>query len=309
MIVSQESLAWLETLFSCSEAPLFLIGSDGSIIRRNKQGTPFTFPLPIHPEKPLCVAPWGFLQIFPWGDDWLLIGSADDQRKQQGAFLSFTTHQLRTPLSIIQSWSELLEKNFLTSDTERTEAYRILFSESQRLSGMLSKMLNFYRFATGIHVPDIQDISIGQIIQKVVDAQRDFLNSRKVTLFVENDNPACLVRTDLHILTNILGILLENAGQCSEENQEITLSIQEDNKLICISVQDFAKGIPPEALPVVLEPFRIPERSTLNTGNLGLGLPTAKLMADAIQAKLEIQSDSSGSCIKIWVERTSQTQN
>ncbi len=213
-----------------------------------------------------------------------MMGQLESNFKKQEQFVSNASHELKTPLTVIESYARLLSRRGFDDRSVAEEAVEAILGESIRMKDMIAQMLQLARnqeqAAYNFAKCDIHTL-VKKTLQPMRQAYtRDFI--------LEGNGPAVAV-TDAEKLRQLLFILLDNARKYSE--QEIKTTISENETMISIAVTDYGNGIPEEALPQLFDRFyRVHEDRNRKTGGTGLGLAIAKELADGLGAELKIES-------------------
>ncbi len=238
---------------------------------------------------------------------WLLIPTESclHSDRQKEAFLSYAVHELKNPVSAVFSWSELLSNDMLTKSAEKAEAYQILFQESQRISIYLSKILQLFRIQSGRSMPQLQETSVTEIVEKTIHHLQDLANKRQVSLFVEDDcSSSLLVLADPVLLLSALCEITENALYASAPGKEITIRISAMNDQILIEIHDEGKGIPEDIIAKLPQAFHIPKLDSSQKFGIGVGIPITAKIVEMHNGSLSIQAGSpEGLVVRISLPR------
>lgn len=234
---------------------------------------------------------------------WILSGckESDPQDLQKNMFLSYVVHELRTPISALFSWSELLTKNMLDKPTEISEAHQILFNESMRLSEYLTKLLHFFRLETGRTVLDLKPCNLNDIMNQCLIQLRELGDHHQVSLFFEEATELqAFVKADAALLQVAVANILENAILYSGESKEVEIQQRVENGFGVLEIHDEGIGFPMELLSKILQAYHtaIPQLTTRN--GIGLGLPTAERIIQLHRGTLEISPRTpKGTSVKV----------
>lgn len=203
-------------------------------------------------------------------------------------FVSMTSHEFRTPLSIILSSSELLEHyhHKLTPEKQRTHLSRIQ-SAVKRMTEMLDDVLIIGKAEVGKleFVPQLFDLAA--YCRNLVAETQASLSHQQIHFTSEHKTIECCM--DDKLLGHILGNLLSNAVKYSPANGNIKLMLKSLNGKAIFEIQDEGIGIPPEDIPHLFESFH----RASNVGNIlgtGLGLAIVKKCVDIHQGEISVHS-------------------
>jgi signal transduction histidine kinase len=218
--------------------------------------------------------------------------------KKQEQFVSNASHELKTPLTVIESYSRLLSRRGFENREVAEEAVEAIISESVRMKEMIAQMLELAK-SNGPLTFEFAETEIYALVEKAVQPMR---HAYSRTFSIEGDQPVML-KTDENRLKQLLFILLDNARKYSEG--EVKTIIQDHEASVEISVMDYGNGIPEKHLPHIFDRFyRVDEDRNRKTGGTGLGLAIAKEIAEGLGAELKIESIvGMGTTIRILIPK------
>jgi two-component system phosphate regulon sensor histidine kinase PhoR len=207
-------------------------------------------------------------------------------------FVANISHELKTPIATISGFAEtmLAEGN---ENAEHIEEFStIIFEEAQRMKKMINDLLELSRLETGRPELNIRPINMVKLINdsiELIKIRNPVLKAR-----IEFNKPAEMlwIDGDLDSVTNIIGNLLDNALNYSNEGGVITVTLEKQGEEgVKVSVQDQGDGIPEAELPRIFERFyRVDKARSRKTGGTGLGLAIVKHLVENHGGKLEVES-------------------
>ncbi|MHB1000626.1 MAG: ATP-binding protein [Armatimonadota bacterium] len=213
--------------------------------------------------------------------------------RMKTAFVSTVSHELRTPLTSIKGFiSTLLDdtENYYDVPTQR-EFYQIIDTECDRLTRLISDLLNVSRIEAGRALDlNPKEVTIPPLIEKVVTVQRSYTSRHTLITDIEDDIPVIIADEDKvdQILTN----LTNNAIKYSPNGGDVKIICRRNGDGIIVNVTDQGMGIPEEHLPKVFERFhRVDNRDTRKVGGTGIGLYLVKHLVEAHGGKIWVESE------------------
>lgn len=212
--------------------------------------------------------------------------------RMKTAFVSTVSHELRTPLTSIKGFISTLLMDEAGFDTEtRFEFYNIIDTECDRLTRLISDLLNLSRIEAGRALDlNPKEVTLPSLIDKVITAQKSYTNKHEFAIDLEDEMPTIIADEDKvdQILTN----LTNNAIKYSPNGGTITIKGRADDGKVIISIIDQGMGIPKEHLPMVFERFhRVDNRDTRKVGGTGIGLYLVKHLVEAHGGTITVDSD------------------
>jgi len=207
-------------------------------------------------------------------------------------FVSNVSHELKTPLSLIRMFGETLESGMVQDEAKREEFYRIIRSESERLTRLINNVLDFSKIEAGVKRYNFQEVEVGGVVRKALDAYR--LEIRDLGFTIESVLPSTPITAfvDQDAVCEALLNLLDNATKYSEENKHIVVSMETRGAWMRISVSDHGVGIPHDELKSIFDKFyRSRTQKSRETPGSGLGLTLVKHIAEAHGGRAEVESE------------------
>jgi anti-sigma regulatory factor (Ser/Thr protein kinase) len=214
------------------------------------------------------------------------------------AFTANMTHELKTPVSVIQAALDAITRYKLAQDPVKLDNYiQISKSELLRLNLMIDKVLNLDHLDNGqIRLrPELYDVQQG--IASVVSSMEPRMGQTGALINYQPANEPCFVDGDPVHLTNVFYNLIDNALKYSGQNARITVSCKCDSEEIHISFQDNGPGIAKIYHGRIFERFfRVPENPDLhNIKGSGLGLHYVKQIVEKHGGGVKLRSEANGS--------------
>ena len=241
----------------------------------------------------------GILLLSTVGLYWIYRSSAAhielSQKRQD--FVSAGTHELKTPLTSIRMYSEMLEDDWVGNESKKKEYYRSIHQESQRLSKLIDHVLQLarlekhrYSFNLKTEIPEIDLESLGNELQ--ILAQREGFD-----LKIKLSQQSQPITYDAEAFKEVLLIFLENSIKFSQDlfPKKLELESRVEGKNWILFWRDQGPGIPETELEKVFEKFyRVENEMTRKTKGTGIGLAMAKMIVEGMHAKISAHLPSHG---------------
>ncbi|MEL7656833.1 MAG: HAMP domain-containing sensor histidine kinase, partial [Bacillota bacterium] len=196
--------------------------------------------------------------------------------------------ELRTPISVIQGYVNLLDRWGKNDEATLQEAIDAIKSEAESMKELIEQLLFLARgdnetLHLDLEIFDSSEI-IGEVLKEaqLIDSLHTFRIKSKTTAFVNADR---------QLLKQAIRIMVENSIKYTPDQGEIIVSVEEENEMVRISVQDNGIGIDPQNLPYIFDRFyRSDESRARKTGGSGLGLAIMKWIIDRHGGTIEVLS-------------------
>jgi two-component system sensor histidine kinase ArlS len=211
-----------------------------------------------------------------------------DQQKQ---FVEDASHELRTPIAILEGHLSLLRRWGKHNPDILEESLQAAIQEVGRLKKLVLELLDLSR-AEAITVPnDIVPIDPQQAVEQVVKNFRVLHPDFQFTID-DSSTQMTRIRITKYHFEQLLLILLDNAVKYSQQTKQVTILIKEEKRFVTIAVKDYGIGIPKEELEkVFLRFYRVDKARSREKGGVGLGLAIAKEIIDKYDGQITIDSE------------------
>ena len=208
---------------------------------------------------------------------------------QKDEFLGQLSHELRTPMTSIRSFSEILMDEEGVPDQERRRFVSIINEESQRLTRLLDELLDISRLEGGSIDLRLETIGVPEAIGKALDAIAGTTRDAGVTVTADLGRAGLRVESNPDRLRQVLINLLSNAVKYNPAPQpEIRVSVNENGSMVDIDVADNGGGVTHAEAAMIFEKFARGDRSDRSYG-VGLGLPISRAIMRAMNGDLTVE--------------------
>lgn len=215
----------------------------------------------------------------------------DELSRLKTEFISSVSHDIRTPMSSIQSISEILKQGKIKGKKRREELLSLMTDECSRLSRFLHNILDFGKIEQKVKTYDFQKTDICQLVREVLKLFEYTLASLRFSLKKHIPNSPLLLNIDPDGVKQALTNLVDNAIKYSSDKREITVRVIEKSHGVEIQVQDIGIGIPKKEQEKIFSGFyRIVEAKQLQPKGVGLGLKIVKHIMEAHGGEVRVQS-------------------
>lgn len=212
--------------------------------------------------------------------------------RMKSDFASSVSHELKTPLSSMRAFLEMLLDGDIDGEEERHEHIQKILDETERLTQLVQNLLNLSRLESGVTRMEREPIAIDEVVDHLRQVVTPLAEARHQTMLFEVSEFLPPVMGDRTLLEQALMNLVSNAIKYTPEGGTIKLRAVLSGSMVEVAVKDTGVGIPARALERIFEKFtRIENHSGLKATGTGLGLPLAKFVAEAHGGKISVQSE------------------
>jgi two-component system phosphate regulon sensor histidine kinase PhoR len=218
-------------------------------------------------------------------------------------FISNVSHELKTPLSIISMFGEMLANGRTKGPEQATEYADIIWRESVRLGRLIDNVLDFAKIERGKGVYEFTEMDVGEVVERAVDLVGRRLATAEMSIDVKIEPDLPQVELDANAFTLAVMNLIDNATKYASEGKRIELSLAREGDRIVLSVRDWGQGIDPEEQEQIFERFYRARAVRLKQiRGSGIGLALVRHIARAHHGDVSVESaPGKGSTFRIWL--------
>lgn len=190
-------------------------------------------------------------------------------------FIATVSHELKTPLSLVRMFGEMLASNRVASPEKRTQYLDIIVRESERLSALIDNVLDFARLEGGRASYEFAEADLAEVVGRAVEMFRYRQQRDKPRVMLEAPVPGPRVRLDERALQLLVFNLLDNALKYAGDSEEVIVRVGRSGRRAWLEVQDQGPGIDPDDARRVFERFyrgRAARRGQARGSGIGLAL-------------------------------------
>jgi len=219
---------------------------------------------------------------------------AEQASQAKDEFLAILSHELRTPMTTVIGWADLLRLTYDGNDPSITTAIESLRAGALTQARLIDDLLDVSRIITGKLQVEKQRTNLSDCVVSAAEALRITAETKGLTLRVEGDGPVWMA-ADPARLRQIVTNLVANAIKFTPRGGTIDVRVQRHDGTADVIVRDTGEGIAPDFLPHVFERFRQASigDSRLHTG-LGLGLSIVHHLVQLHGGSVRAESDGAG---------------
>jgi two-component system phosphate regulon sensor histidine kinase PhoR len=218
-------------------------------------------------------------------------------------FISNVSHELKTPLSIISMFGEMLAAGRTKSPEQATEYAEIIWRESVRLGRLIDNVLDFAKIERGMGVYEFADADIAEVVARAIEVPQRRLAAAGMTVEAELEADLPPVRLDANAFTLAVLNLIDNAIKYAAEGKKIQLTLRRDDDRLTLSVRDWGPGIPAEEHAQIFERFYRARAIRLKPiRGSGIGLALVQHIARAHGGDVHVDSSpGKGATFHLWI--------
>ena len=194
-------------------------------------------------------------------------------------FIANVTHDLRTPLTMVKAYAEMIRDLSGDDKEKRDEHTQVIIEESDRLTTLVNDILQLSKLQSGVLKLEIEEFNLTTLVEKVVRNMDIFVQMDQCVLNVKLEKNT-YIEADQRRVEQVIYNLIANAINYTGEDKKVTVEIKKDKGLILLQVSDTGDGIAPEQLEHIWEKYYRGANHKKTIIGSGLGLSIVKSMLD-----------------------------
>ena len=219
--------------------------------------------------------------------------------QQQQDFISSVSHELKTPITSIQMYGEIL-KNGWVDEIKRKQYYDCIYSEAERLSRLISNILQISKVSRNSLSLEMKKVTVNEVVSVIeskIDSQikqSSFEYNISVEHTIKNKSISIDIDAFIQVIINLVDNAIKYSSNSSLKKIDITFGALSNNK-VSISVRDYGVGIAKSEVEYVFELFyRIGDELTRESKGTGIGLALVKELTQAMNGKIKVVNHDKG---------------
>lgn len=217
----------------------------------------------------------------------------EDASRRKDAFLATLSHELRTPMTAVLGWVRLLKLGL--SDSEALDAIDAIEKSAEIQAQLIDDVLDVSRITAGKLIFHPAPVEVGTVLRSAMTTVHPAATAKRIEILASVPPGLPLVLGDEGRLQQVVWNLLANAVKFTPRGGTITVRLAQIGSLLRLTVQDTGKGIEPEYLPHVFEPFSQEDGTpTRSYEGIGLGLSIVRSLVELHGGRIRAASEGPG---------------
>lgn len=218
-----------------------------------------------------------------------MLDRLENSYEMQNRFVSDASHELRTPISVIQGYANLLDRWGKDDKQVLEEAVAAIKSESEAMKSLIEQLLFLARGDKGTQKIEKQDFNAQELLEEIIRETRMIDGSHEI-ICGRSEN--MIMNADRSLLKEAIRIFMDNSVKYTPEGGKIKLECYTEKDKVFIAIEDTGVGISKEDLPHIFDRFYRADKSrTKNTGGTGLGMAIAKWIIMKHNGGIRVESE------------------
>ena len=230
------------------------------------------------------------------------ITEKEERDRMRREFSANVSHELKTPLTSIIGYSELM-KNGIVKEEDVTKVSKRIYNESKHLISLIDDIIRLSKLDEKESELPLEEIDLYELANQVI--YRLDVHAKEKNINVTISGESAVISGVKQILEEVIYNIIDNAIKYNNQDGSVNVNVRKTVNNIILSVEDTGIGIPAEDKQRIFERFyRVDKSHSKDTGGTGLGLSIVRHGAEFHNAKIELQSElDKGSKIKLLFQR------
>jgi len=228
--------------------------------------------------------------------------------KQKTSFVSNVSHELKTPLTTIRMYAEMLGEKRIDDSDKQQRYLQTIIRESQRLTRLVNNVLDFSRLEQGRKEFSKEEIDLAALLHQHLDNQLLRIEDAGMQLIRRIDAASAMIESDRDALEQIVLNLIDNAIKYAADGESLTVDLQQRKGQWVVQIKDNGPGIPTTHRQQIFTKFhRVDSSLSARQQGSGLGLSIARQLAEGLGGSLSFcPNQGGGSCFELTLPTNSQ---
>ena len=232
-----------------------------------------------------------------------LMDKERESERTKNELITNVAHDLRTPLTSIIGYLELLSGNVQLPPEMQKKYIDIAYSKSRRLEKLIEDLFGFTKMNYGKIAMHVSQVDIVKLLGQLLEEFYPNFADKGVSYELQSNVPAKIITADGNLLARLFDNLINNAIKYGAEGKRIIVKINAEDETVQISVTNYGYVIPAEELPLIFEKFyRVEQSRSTHTGGTGLGLAIVKNIVDMHGGTISVKSGLDGTVFTVVLQ-------
>lgn len=223
-----------------------------------------------------------------------------ESERTKNELITNVAHDLRTPLTSIIGYLELLSSPVKLNEEMQKKYLDITYKKSKRLQKLIEDLFGFTKLNYGKISMKVSKVDIVKLLSQMLEEFYPNFMEKNLAYELQSNVTAKVITADGNLLARLFDNLINNAIKYGSEGKKIIVKVDATDTVVTVSVTNFGYVIPKEELPLLFEKFyRVEQSRSVNTGGTGLGLAIAKNIVDMHGGTIGVTSDLNGTVFTV----------
>lgn len=226
-----------------------------------------------------------------------------ESERTKNELITNVAHDLRTPLTSIIGYLELLTNNQQIPADMQHKYIEIAYGKSRRLQKLIEDLFGFTKLNYGKIAMHVGQIDIVKLLGQLVEEAYPNFVEKGLSYDLQSNVPAKIINADGNLLARLFDNLIGNAIKYGADGKRVLVKIHAESETVTVSVTNYGYVIPADELPLIFNKFyRVEQSRSSSTGGTGLGLAIVKEIVDMHGGTISVASDLNGTVFTVKLQ-------
>ncbi|MFR5713422.1 MAG: sensor histidine kinase [Clostridium sp.] len=229
-----------------------------------------------------------------------LMDKERESERTKNELITNVAHDLRTPLTSIIGYLELLSGKVELPREMEKKYIDIAYAKSRRLEKLIEDLFGFTKLNYGKLSMNVGKVDIVKLLEQLLEEFYPNFAEKNLSYELHSNLPSKVIDADGNLLARLFDNLINNAIKYGADGKRVLVQIQAEEEIVTVSVTNYGYVIPENELPLIFNKFyRVEQSRSTHTGGTGLGLAIAKSVAEMHGGTIQVKSDLDGTVFTV----------
>ena len=232
-----------------------------------------------------------------------LMDKERESERTKNELITNVAHDLRTPLTSIIGYLELLSRGMPMEEEMRQKYIDIAYTKAKRLEKLIEDLFGFTKMNCGKIAMHVGRVDIVKLLGQLLEEAYPNFVEKNLSYDLQSNVPVKIITADGNLLARLFDNLIGNAIKYGADGKRVLVKILAQEDVVTVSITNYGYVIPPEELPLIFNKFyRVEQSRSSSTGGTGLGLAIAKEIVDMHGGTINVTSDLDGTVFTVKLQ-------
>lgn len=233
----------------------------------------------------------------------MLMDKERESERTKNELITNVAHDLRTPLTSIIGYLELLSGPAKLPPEMQQKYIDITYTKAKRLEKLIEDLFGFTKLNYGKISMKVSKVDLIKLLSQLLEEFYPNFVEKNLSYELQSNVPAKVITADGNLLARLFDNLINNAIKYGADGKRILVKVNAGESMVTISVTNYGYVIPKDELPMIFDKFyRVEQSRSTNTGGTGLGLAIAKNIVDMHGGTIGVTSDINGTVFTVRLQ-------
>lgn len=229
-----------------------------------------------------------------------LMDKERESERTKNELITNVAHDLRTPLTSIIGYLELLSGDVKLEPEIQKKYINIAYVKTKRLEKLIEDLFGFTKMNYGKLSMHVGQVDVVKLLSQLLEEFYPSFVDKNLSYELQSNVPVKVITADGNLLARLFDNLINNAIKYGADGKRIMVKLHADDEIVTVSVINYGYVIPAAELPLIFNKFyRVEQSRSTNTGGTGLGLAISKNIVDMHGGTITVTSDLSGTVFTV----------